>query len=86
MGYGKYGMKLNVQNMSTPITDDPWYNLGALIGTAWGKNYNDRGVEKTAAAGNEALENAKKAMGEYDYDSLNKTLDNISSNYLICQP
>lgn len=55
MSYGKYGMKLKVQNMATPIANDPWYNLGALLGTWWGKNYNDRGVRKGETEARESI-------------------------------
>lgn len=49
MSYGKYGMKINVPaNQQLPwSTNDPWYNLGGLIGMAWGDNYNRRGEART---------------------------------------
>lgn len=48
MSNGKYSMKINAPaNQQLPwSTNDPWYNLGGLIGAAWGDNYNRRGEAK----------------------------------------
>lgn len=37
-------------------SDDDWYNLGYLLGTAWGANYNQRGTEKATAQGAKDLD------------------------------
>lgn len=68
MSYGKYGMKINVPaNQQLPwSTNDPWYNLGGLIGMAWGDNYNRRGIER----GNDA---AKKYAEQYYAGTLGQT-------------
>lgn len=59
MSYGKYGMKINVGNYSVPWSPtDTSYNIGSLLGTIWGENYNRRGIEK----GNDA---AKKYAEQY---------------------
>lgn len=34
--------------IDTRVNADPWYNLGALLGTIWGERYNQRGIEKSA--------------------------------------
>jgi hypothetical protein len=51
MATGKYGMKINPYNQyginyGTGFSStDPWYNIGALLGSIWGNNYNKRGVQ-----------------------------------------
>lgn len=51
MATGKYGMKINPYNQygmnySTGFSStDPWYNIGALLGTIWANNYNKRGMQ-----------------------------------------
>lgn len=49
MSYGKYGMKMNVPAANQQFvlnSNDPWYNLGGILGTIWGNNYNRRGEQK----------------------------------------
>ena len=68
MSNGKYGMKINVPaNQQLPwSTNDPWYNLGGLIGAAWGDNYNQRGINK-------AQEAAQKYREQYYAGTLGQT-------------
>lgn len=61
MSYGKYGMKMNVPTTNQQIpwsTNDTAYNIGSLLGTLWGENYNKRGINK-------AQESAKKYQDQY---------------------
>ena len=49
MSTGKYGMKMQVPAANQQFvlnSNDPWYNLGGLLGMMWGNNYNARGERK----------------------------------------
>ena len=43
-------------------SDDDWYNLGYLLGTAWGANYNERGTKKATEAGMKRLDDIQAKM------------------------
>lgn len=59
----RYGMKINVPtrtmgNQQLPWSqNDPWYNLGGLLGLAWADNFNKRGISK----GTDEMQNAISA-------------------------
>ena len=60
MSYGKYGMKINVGNYSVPWSPtDTSYNIGSLLGTIWGENYNRRGIERGTQEALDALRAAQ---------------------------
>lgn len=46
--------------------DDEWYNLGYLLGTAWGANYNQRGTEKATQEGMKILDEAQAKMKQQE--------------------
>lgn len=73
MSYGKYGMKMKVDNIEMPITNDPWFNFGSLLGTIWGANYNKRGIEKgekEALAAADSLAGNAPAQNSYVPENL----------------
>lgn len=43
-------------------SDDEWYNLGYLLGTAWGANYNERGTKKATEEGMKRLDDIQAKM------------------------
>lgn len=47
-------------------SDDEWYNLGYLLGTAWGANYNERGTEKATQDGMKILDDYKAKMKQQE--------------------
>lgn len=60
MSYGKYGMKMNVPTNGQQLpwsTNDPWYNIGGLIGSIWANNYNQRGIDKGTKTAQDMLNN-----------------------------
>ena len=74
MSYGAYGMKMNPNygvkinpntGFSTGATsNDMWYNLGGLLGAIWANNYNQRGIQKGTAEGQNAISDVLKAYAE----------------------
>lgn len=74
MSYGAYGMKMNPNygvrvNPSTGFStgsssNDIFYNLGGLLGAIWANNYNQRGIQKGTAEGQNAISDALKAYAE----------------------
>lgn len=63
MSYGAYGMKINPNTgFSTGSSNnDILYNLGGLLGAIWANNYNQRGIKKGTAEGQNAINDALKA-------------------------
>lgn len=63
MSYGAYGMKINPNTgFSTgSSSNDILYNLGGLLGAIWANNYNQRGIKKGTAEGQNAISDALKA-------------------------
>ncbi len=53
---------------------DPWYNVGALLGTIWGANYNKRGMEKGA-------DEAKQLLDDMSRQQYGDTIGNDGSEY-----
>lgn len=74
MSYGAYGMKMNPNygvrvNPSTGFStgsssNDILYNLGGLLGAIWANNYNQRGIQKGTAEGQNAISDVLKAYAE----------------------
>lgn len=74
MSYGAYGMKMNPNygvkiNPSTGFStgsssNDIFYNLGGLLGAIWANNYNQRGIQKGTAEGQNAISDVLKAYAE----------------------
>lgn len=74
MSYGAYGMKINPNygvrvNPSTGFStgsssNDILYNLGGLLGAIWANNYNQRGIQKGTAEGQNAISDVLKAYAE----------------------
>lgn len=75
MSYGAYGMKINPNTgFSTGSSNnDILYNLGGLLGAIWANNYNQRGIKKGTAEGQNAINDALKAYmdGYGQADGLN---------------
>ena len=63
MSYGAYGMKINPSTGFAigATNNDVLYNLGGLLGAIWANNYNQRGIKKGAAEGQNAISDALKA-------------------------
>lgn len=66
MSFGAYGMKINPNTgFSTGATNnDVLYNLGGLLGAIWANNYNQRGIQKGTAEGQNAISDVLKAYAE----------------------
>lgn len=74
MSFGAYGMKTNPNygvrvNPSTGFStgsssNDILYNLGGLLGAIWANNYNQRGIQKGTAEGQNAISDVLKAYAE----------------------
>lgn len=74
MSYGAYGMKMNPNygvrvNPSTGFStgsssNDILYNLGGLLGAIWANNYNQRGIQKGTAEGQNAISDVLKTYAE----------------------
>lgn len=65
MATGKYGMKINPYGIGyapTFSTTDPWYNVGALLGSIWGNNYNKRGVQRGVDEAKQKIEEMNRQM------------------------
>lgn len=63
MSYGAYGMKINPSTGFAigSSNNDILYNLGGLLGAIWANNYNQRGIKKGTAEGQNAISDALKA-------------------------
>lgn len=63
MSYGAYGMKINPSTGFAigSSNNDILYNLGGLLGAIWANNYNQRGIKKGTAEGQNAIDDALKA-------------------------
>lgn len=69
MATGKYGIKINPYygtNYNANFSStDPWYNVGALLGTIWGNNYNKRGVQRGVDEAKQILDDmTRRQYGE----------------------
>lgn len=89
MATGKYGMKINPyygMNYNTGFSStDPWYNIGALLGSIWANNYNKRGMEKGADEAKQILDDmTRRQYGETIGDDSGYTtgvgMTNIGTN------
>lgn len=71
MSYGAYGMKI-IPNYGVKVnpstgfstgssSNDILYNLGGLLGAIWANNYNQRGIQKGTAEGQNAISDVLKA-------------------------
>lgn len=69
MATGKYGIKINPYygtNYNVGFSSaDPWYNVGALLGTIWSNNYNKRGVQRGVDEAKQILDDmSRRQYGE----------------------
>lgn len=68
--------------------NDDWYNLGYLLGTIWGENYNERGINKILDEEKRYLEDAESAMkgeetkGEHAGRAFNAMVNDSQNGYI----